>query len=62
MRGEDRGNRQKRIHTSVPMPMIWVSSTMKKSKTNRASMISRLNVMRPVHHSHSHMSANGGCR
>ena len=31
-----------------------------KSKTNSASIISRLNVIRPVHHSHSHRSTYGG--
>ncbi len=45
-----------RIQTSVASPMTSVARTRKKLKTNSNSMISRLNVIRPAHHSHSHMS------
>ena len=44
------------------MPMISVTSTMKKSKTKSASITIMLNVISPVHHSHSHISRKGAWR
>ncbi len=52
----------KRIQTRRAAPPIIVTRTKKKSQTKRQKTSRRLNVISPVHRSHSHMSRYGGWR